>query len=66
MDEAALLEGLAGGKIAGLGIDVYSVEPPKKKLLRSLLARDEVVATPTSGPIPSKPSGTWRSRWSSR
>ena len=49
MDEAALLEGLAGGKIAGLGIDVYSVEPPKKDLLRRLLARDEVVATPHLG-----------------
>ncbi|RPJ42517.1 MAG: phosphoglycerate dehydrogenase, partial [Deltaproteobacteria bacterium] len=49
MDEAALFEGLSGGKIAGLGIDVYSVEPPKKDLLRRLLARDEVVATPHLG-----------------
>ena len=49
LDEAALLEGLAAGKIAGLGIDVYSAEPPKKELLRSLLARDEVVATPHLG-----------------
>jgi D-3-phosphoglycerate dehydrogenase len=49
MDEAALLDGLASGKIAGLGIDVYSVEPPREDLLRRLLARDEVVATPHLG-----------------
>jgi D-3-phosphoglycerate dehydrogenase len=49
MDEAALFDGLAGGKIAGLGIDVYSVEPPKEDLIRRLFARDEVVATPHIG-----------------
>lgn len=49
LEETALLEGLSTGKIAGLGIDVYSVEPPKKELLRALLARDEVVATPHLG-----------------
>ena len=49
LDEAAILEGLAAGKIAGLGIDVYSVEPPKEDLLRRLLVRDEVVATPHLG-----------------
>ena len=49
MNEAALLDGLTSGKVAGLGIDVYSVEPPKEDLLRRLLGRDEVVATPHLG-----------------
>jgi D-3-phosphoglycerate dehydrogenase len=48
-DEKALLEGLVSGKIAGVGLDVYSTEPPKKELLQQLLARDEVVATPHIG-----------------
>lgn len=48
-DEKALLEGLVSGKIAGVGLDVYSAEPPKNELLQQLLARDEVVATPHIG-----------------
>ncbi len=48
-DEKALLEGLVSGKIAGVGLDVYSTEPPKNELLQQLLARDEVVATPHIG-----------------
>ena len=49
LDEAALLEGLTSGKIAGLGLDVYSHEPPKEELLRRIVAREEVVATPHIG-----------------
>jgi D-3-phosphoglycerate dehydrogenase len=49
LDEKALLDGLAGGKVAGVALDVYSAEPPGKELLRDLLARDEVVATPHIG-----------------
>ena len=49
LDEKALLEGLAAGKIAGVAVDVYSKEPPKSDLLQQLLARDEVVSTPHLG-----------------
>lgn len=49
LDEAALLDGLASGKIAGVGLDVYSIEPPKEHLLNRLIAREEVVATPHIG-----------------
>jgi len=49
MEEAALLKGLIAGKIAGLGIDVYSSEPPKNDPLQEILAREEVVATPHIG-----------------
>jgi D-3-phosphoglycerate dehydrogenase len=49
LDEAALLEGLASGKIGGVGLDVYSSEPPKEDLLKRLIAHEEVVATPHIG-----------------
>ncbi len=49
LDEGALLEGLSSGKIAGVGLDVYTSEPPKTDLLRQLLVRTEVVATPHIG-----------------
>jgi D-3-phosphoglycerate dehydrogenase / 2-oxoglutarate reductase len=49
MDEAALLSGLNSGKIAGLGLDVYSVEPPKGDLIKRLLNREEAVVTPHIG-----------------
>lgn len=48
-DEKALLEGLVSKKIAGLALDVYSSEPPKSDILKQLLARDDVVATPHIG-----------------
>jgi D-3-phosphoglycerate dehydrogenase len=48
-DEKALLEGLKSGKIAGIGLDVYTQEPPQGELLKELLACDEVVATPHIG-----------------
>ncbi len=49
LEEKALLAGLASGKIAGVGLDVYSTEPPKAELLQQILAREEVVATPHIG-----------------
>ena len=56
IDEKALLDGLVATKIAGVGLDVYSTEPPKTELLQKLLARDEVVATPHLG------ANTWEAQ----
>ena len=49
VDEAALLEALEAGRLAGAAIDVFSEEPPQSELLRRLIARDEVVVTPHLG-----------------
>jgi D-3-phosphoglycerate dehydrogenase len=49
LEEKDLLDGLASGKIVGVGLDVYSAEPPKGELLLQILAREEVVATPHIG-----------------
>jgi D-3-phosphoglycerate dehydrogenase len=43
-DEAALVEALAAGRIAGAGIDVFTVEPPPKD--HPLLSFDNVVVSP--------------------
>jgi D-3-phosphoglycerate dehydrogenase len=45
IDEEALIEGLAGGKVAGAALDVFSEEP----YTGPLLALDQVVVTPHLG-----------------
>ncbi len=46
IDETALLEGLESGRIGGLGLDAFAVEPPTDN---PLLGFDNVVATPHVG-----------------
>lgn len=50
VDEEALLEYLEKGKLGGVAIDVYSVQPPfSQAQLRSIIEDDKVVATPHIG-----------------
>jgi D-3-phosphoglycerate dehydrogenase / 2-oxoglutarate reductase len=49
VDEAALLDALEAGRLAGAALDVFSEEPPQSETLRRLIARDEVVVTPHLG-----------------
>lgn len=50
LDEAALVEALDNGTIAGAGIDVFTSEPPKEGDTASkLIAHPKVVATPHLG-----------------
>jgi phosphoglycerate dehydrogenase-like enzyme len=49
VDEAALLEGLKSGKVAGAALDVYSCEPPfGNAICEELIKLDNVIATPHS------------------
>jgi len=50
VDEEAMLEYLEKGKLGGIAIDVYSVQPPfSQAQLRKIIADDRVVATPHIG-----------------
>eukprot|EP00968_Pinguiococcus_pyrenoidosus_P011334 scaffold908_cov228-Pinguiococcus_pyrenoidosus.AAC.5 len=48
VDEAALLEGLQSGKVAGAALDVYSAEPPPEEL-RELIEHPNLISTPHLG-----------------
>ncbi len=48
IDEAALLEGLRSGKVAGCALDVYSSEPPKGC---PLVGMENVICTPHLGAL---------------
>ncbi|MDP4939428.1 MAG: NAD(P)-binding domain-containing protein, partial [Verrucomicrobiales bacterium] len=47
IDEAALLEGIKSGKVAGAALDVFEIEPPADDY--ELLTRPEMVFTPHLG-----------------
>lgn len=50
IDEAALLEVLEQGRVAGAALDVFSQEPiGNNPVLRRLLAHERVLATPHLG-----------------
>ncbi len=48
-EEAATLEALENGKVAGAAFDVWSEEPPKTETLKRLIAHPRMVVTPHLG-----------------
>ena len=49
INEQALLDNLASGKVTGAAVDVWSEEPPKSELLKQLIAHEKLVVTPHLG-----------------
>ena len=48
-DEAATLEALESGQVAGAAFDVWTEEPPKDETIRRLIAHPRMVVTPHLG-----------------
>ena len=48
-DEAATLEALESGQVAGAAFDVWTEEPPKSETVRRLIAHPRMVVTPHLG-----------------
>jgi len=49
IDEAAMLEALDSGKVAGAAFDVWSEEPPRTVTLQRLIAHPRMIVTPHLG-----------------
>jgi len=49
VNEQALMENLASGKVIGGAVDVWSEEPPQSELLKQLIASKSLVVTPHLG-----------------
>lgn len=49
IEERALLKYLESGKITGVGIDVFSEEPPKSDHVKAIIGHERVVVTPHLG-----------------
>jgi D-3-phosphoglycerate dehydrogenase len=49
INEEALFKALEGGKVGGAAIDVWTEEPPKSDLVKSLIAHQRVVSMPHLG-----------------
>jgi len=49
INEAAMLEALESGKVAGAAFDVWSEEPPSNETLKKLIAHPRMVVTPHLG-----------------
>ena len=49
INEAAMLDALDGGKVAGAAFDVWSEEPPQDETLRKLIAHPRMLVTPHLG-----------------
>ena len=49
INEAAMLEALESGKVAGSAFDVWSEEPPNDETLKKLIAHPKMIVTPHLG-----------------
>lgn len=49
VNEAAMLDALEGGKCAGAAFDVFSEEPPRSEMLKTLIMHPNMLVTPHLG-----------------